>query len=294
MKITSIQDYAAFVAVVDEGSLTAAARRLGRSVQAVSISLKSLEDELGLTLVTRSTRRCDPTPAGLTFAARLRTVLADISDAHAELQDDAAQLSGPVRIGASTLFGPDFLMPVLAGFIERQPGIAIELALSDRHVDLAKEGLDLAIRIGHLKQPDLKARKLGVLRRVVAGAPGYLARRGRPGKPGDLPQHDCILRRNAQQQESWAFSSGSVMVRGRFSSDSALARHRAATLGLGLCMAPLWQIGSLVDGGQLEVVLDDFAMPGLPIHIVWPEGRIPRRVRAVIDLLVARLSVAGL
>ena len=294
MKITSIQDYAAFVAVVDEGSLTAAARRLGRSVQAVSISLKSLEDELGLTLVTRSTRRCDPTPAGLTFASRLRTVLADISDAHAEVLDDAAQLSGPVRIGASTLFGPDFLMPVLAGFIERHPGIAIELALSDRHVDLAKEGLDLAIRIGHLMQPDLKARKLGVLRRVVAGAPGYLARRGRPGKPGDLLQHDCILRRNAQQQESWAFSSGSVMVRGRFSSDSALARHRAATLGLGLCMAPLWQIGSLVDSGQLEVMLDDVAMPGLPIHIVWPQSRIPRRVRAVIDLLVARLSVAGL
>ncbi|MFC5473511.1 LysR family transcriptional regulator [Paraherbaspirillum soli] len=292
--MTSLQDYAAFVAVIDEGSLTAAARRLGRSVQAVSTALKNLEDELGLTLVTRTTRRCSPTPTGVKFAARLRTVLADIADAHAEALDEAAQLSGPIRIGASTLFGPEFLMPILAGFIERHPETTIELALSDRQVDLVKEGLDLAIRIGPMNQLDVKAKKLGLRRRVVVGAPGYLARRGRPGEPADLAQHDCILRRNASQKESWAFTSGNVEVRGRFSSDSALARHRAATLGLGLCMAPLWQVHSLVDAGQLELVLDAYELPGTPIHIVWPEGRTSRRVRAVIDLLAARLSLAGL
>jgi DNA-binding transcriptional LysR family regulator len=292
--MASLEYLAAYVAVLDNGSLTAAARRLGRSVQSVSRAVTALEQELGVTLIARTTRHIRPTAAGVRLADRLRAILLDIANAQTEAVDEVMRLAGPVRIGVSTLFGPEYVLPVLAGLLQRHPDISLEVMAADRHVDLASEKLDLAIRIGELAEHSLVARRLGKLRRVIFAAPGYLALRGRPSKPQHLRDHDCILRLAPGETERWSLRLGYVEVRGRLRSDSASARNRAAEMGLGIGMAPLYQVRALIDAGQLELVLTEFEPPTIPVHMVWLEGALPRRVRAVVDVLAARLSVAGL
>src|SRR5690554_3926003 len=141
--MASLEHYTAFVAIVEQGSLTAAARRLGRSLQAVSRALGALEQELGVELVARTTRRLHPTEAGLKFHARIKTALADIALARDELLADGGMLSGRVRVGTSTQFGPRYVLPVLTAFMARHRAVEIELAVTDKHVDLISEGLDL-------------------------------------------------------------------------------------------------------------------------------------------------------
>ncbi|WP_207483967.1 LysR family transcriptional regulator [Arenibaculum pallidiluteum] len=297
--MASLEDYAAFVAVVEQGSLTGAARQLGRSLQAVSRALASLERELGVALVARTTRRLRPTEAGLAFHRRIKAALSDIALARDELAARGGPLTGRVRIGASTQFGPLYLMPILTAFMERHPGIEIELALADEAVGLVENGLDLALRIGSLADSSLQARRLGAVRRVAFGAPGYFAARGRPQHPRDLAAHDCILRRTAGRTETWVFGEAPaaepVEVRGRFRSDSAPARNEAAAAGLGIAIAPLYQIRGLLDAGRIELVLAGHELARTPVHLLWPAGAgVPNRTRALIDFIAARLSLAGL
>jgi DNA-binding transcriptional LysR family regulator len=294
--MASLDDYSAFIAVVDEGSLTAAARKLGRSLQAVSRSLAGLERELNVELVARTTRRSRPTPAGLAFAGRIRAALSDIDLARDDLIASDQRIAGTVRIGASTLFGPEFVTPALATFLDRHKEVEIDLRLVDRHVDLAQEGLDLAVRIGALPDSDLRARQLGGLRWAFFGAPGYLAERGRPMEPADLARHECVLRGGAGA-ETWTFGPEQrrVEVRGRFRSDSASARNMAVALGYGIGLAPLWQVHKLIDEGRIEPILLGHEPPPIPLQIVWPAAiAMPRRVRAVLDFLAARLSLLRL
>jgi DNA-binding transcriptional LysR family regulator len=283
--MASLDDYSAFVAVVDEGSLTAAARRLSRSLQSVSRSLAGLEGELQVELITRTTRRSRPTPAGLAYAARLRP-------ARDELLASDRRLAGKVRIGASSLFGQEYVVPALTTFLERNREVEIELKLADQHVDLLSEGLDLAVRIGVLPDSDLRARRLGGLRWAFFGAPAYLSARGRPLEPRDLERHECILRAGSGP-ESWSFGRDGLRleVRGRFRSDSASARNMAAAQGFGIVLAPLWQVRRLLDEGRIELVLAGYEPEPIPLAIVWPASlAMPRRVRAVIDALAERLS----
>ncbi|SED54266.1 DNA-binding transcriptional regulator, LysR family [Rhizobiales bacterium GAS188] len=290
--MASLDDYSAFVAVVNEGSLTAAARRLSRSLQSVSRSLAGLEGELQVELITRTTRRSRPTPAGLAYAARLRPALADIELARDELLASDRRLAGKVRIGASSLFGQEYVVPALTTFLERNREVEIELKLADQHVDLLSEGLDLAVRIGVLPDSDLRARRLGGLRWAFFGAPAYLSARGRPLEPRDLERHECILRAGSGP-ESWSFGRDGLRleVRGRFRSDSASARNMAAAQGFGIVLAPLWQVRRLLDEGRIELVLAGYEPEPIPLAIVWPASlAMPRRVRAVIDVLAERLS----
>jgi DNA-binding transcriptional LysR family regulator len=295
--VASIGDYAVLVAVVDHGSLTAAARQLGRSLQAVSRALAALEQELGVQLVARTTRRAVPTPAGLAFARRVRAALADIELAREDLADEGGKISGRVRVGASTLFGPRYVVPALATAIERHPELDTELALTDRHVDLLSEGLDIAVRIGTLPDSSLIARRIGGLRRVLCAAPGYLATHGRPHRPADLVDHQCILRRSPLATETWALRedgvSAAIEVHGRFRSDNATARNEAAALGLGINLAPLWQVRALLDEGRLDLILVEHEPPPVPLHLVWPASPIQaRRTRAVANVLASRLREA--
>ncbi|MES3676602.1 LysR family transcriptional regulator [Halomonas elongata] len=274
-----LEDLEAFVGVVEQGGLTAAARWLDRSVQSVSRALATLEDNLGIELVERTTRRSTPSEAGLAFYRRVKPALEEIKEARLEATDSRIAPSGLLRIGAPVLFAPVYLMPVIADFMRRYPEIDVELKLSDRFVNFEEEELDLAVRIGELPDSDLKARRLGSLRRVVFGAPGYFARHGRPRHPDDLQRHACILRTVDRHPNQWTFQingrTRSVPVSGSFRADTMTAIYSAVTHELGLGFSPLWQIRHLVDAGQVELVLTSYELPPVPVHIVWPSGRSP-------------------
>lgn len=290
-----MEDLDAFLAIVEQGGQTAAARRLGRSLQSVSRSLAALESSVGVELVRRTTRRSGPTDAGLAFYRRLKPALAEISEAWREAADRRNEPSGLMRIGAPVLFAPAYVVPAVCAFMERYPEVEVELRVSDRQVDLLEEGLDLAIRIRDLPDSALKARRLGELRVVVFGAPAYFARRGRPRHPDELAQHDCVIRVGDADAEAWPFRIAgrrrTVQAGGRFRADSAAATHAAVAGGLGLGFTPLWQIRDLVDRGAVELVLEEFEAARVPIYAVSPPTRVPlSRSRLFVDLLADRLK----
>jgi DNA-binding transcriptional LysR family regulator len=269
-----IDDFEAFIAIVDEGSLTAAARRLRRSLQSISRSLATIEKSMGIELVRRTTRQSSPTDAGTAFYRRIKPALLDISEAKLEASSRRAEPSGLLRIGASVLFAPPYIVPAIAAFMNRYPQLKVELRLSDRFVDLFEEGLDLAVRIGDMPASDLKAKRLGELRRVVFGSPGYFAKHGRPQRPADLARHQCLVRSVDRRPGTWPFciagKIGNLKVSGQFQTDHAAAINAAVVSGLGVGFSPLWQIRNLVDQGLVELILTDFEPPTIPIHAVWP------------------------
>lgn len=296
--MVDLVDYRSFVAVVERGSLTAAARQLGRSLQAVSRSLQLLEQELGVELVARTTRRSRPTEPGQSFYRQLKATLADLDLAREQVMQDGAGIAGRIRVAASSRFGVVYVLPVLAAFMERHPAIDVELSLEDRYVDLLSEGFDLAVQFGFLENSTLRTRRLGLIRRVIFAAPRYLDRRGRPQTPDDLKDHDCVTRFSHHSSDSWAFGVGEaareVPVKGRFRSDTAPARIEAVVTGLGIGQAPLYQIRPYLDDGRLEMLLSDYESAPIPLQMVWLPGILPARVRLLIDFIAARLPLAGL
>lgn len=290
-----LEDLDAFIAVVEEGSLSAAARRLRRSLQSVSRSLAALERSVGAQLIRRTTRQSSQTEAGARFYGRVRPALSEISDAALEVTNQRSEPAGVLRVSASVLFAPVYVMPAVAEFMSRYPEVEIELKLSDRFVDLVDDNVDLAVRIGDLPDSGLKARRLGALRRVVYGAPDYFARHGRPEHPEELVRHQCITRKLETRTEAWPFMidgvSKTVRVTGRLRTDNAAVTYAAAQRGLGIGFTPLWQIRDLVERGELEVILADFETPLVPINAVSVATKMPLpAARLFADFLAQRLK----
>jgi DNA-binding transcriptional LysR family regulator len=290
-----MEDFQAFTAVVDKGSLTAAARHLGRSLQSVSRSLAALEHEVGVELVRRTTRRLSLTDAGAAFHRRLSAALAEIEAAKLETSNRRAEATGLLRLSASTAFAPLYIVPALPAFLQAHPRVQIELDLSDGYVDLIGGGFDLAIRIGELPDSSLKARRLASSRRVTFGAPGYFAKHGRPRRPEDLARHACIVRTAAREGDSWPFMVDgrvrAVKVAGRFRTSGALAANVAAVQGLGVANAPLWQVRGLVDRGVAELILTRFEPAPIPIHAIWPATSVlPAKTQLFVEFIAERLK----
>jgi DNA-binding transcriptional LysR family regulator len=296
--MASLDDYAAFVAIVEQGNLTAAARHLGRSLQAVSRSLMVLERDLGVVLVRRTTRRSVPTVAGLSFLARLRPALGEIELACAEVSEQAGRLSGTIRIGAPILFGSSALIAPLATFAAHHPGIAFDLVLEDAYADLLAGRLDIAVRFGPLPASSMTAKRLGTMRQIVFGAPSYFATRGWPRTPTDLAEHHCIVRSSAKDSDVWTFRRDGraqwIAIAGMFRCSGPAACNEAAVQGMGLAIAPVWQVRPHLDAGRLIPVLLDYAIDGMAIHIVWPECQLPLRTRLLIDHLATQLDIGPL
>ncbi|WP_394827692.1 LysR family transcriptional regulator [Pendulispora albinea] len=300
MSIDRIDDLEAFVAIVERGSLTAAARHLRRTLQSVSRSLSALERNVGASLIRRTTRRVLPTDTGSAFYQRIKPALDTLREAALEAAQQSDEASGRLRIGASVLFGPAYIVPVIAAFMDRHPKIEVELLLSDRFVDLMESGLDLAVRIGTMPDSPLKTRRLGSLRLVVFGAPRYFAAHGRPEHPRDLMKHVCVIRTADRSPTSWPFQVHgkpvNIKVAGRFFTDDAAASHAAVASGLGVGNAPLWQIRPLVDEGAVELILADFETPAVPIQAVFPatNARLGAKTRLFTEFLAARLKCENL
>lgn len=292
-----IEDFQAFVAIIEKGSLTSAARHLNRSLQAVSRSLTAVERDIGVELVRRTTRRSGPTEAGLAFYRRVSAALAEIEVAKAEASNRSVEPSGTLRVAGSSVFGPLYLVPAIAAFLDIHPRLDVDLDLSDRPVDLVNEGFDLAIRGGKLPDSSLKARRLADLRYVVFGSPAYLARHGRPQRPDDLARHQCII--HTRVGDNWTFrfndATKAVKVSGRLRTNGMLAANEAAVQGLGIANAPLWQVRKLVDEGRLELLLTGFEPPATSLHAVWPATNLlDAKSRLFVDFLAARLKAERL
>ena len=291
-----IEDLRAFVAIVEKGSLTAAAKQLGRSLQSVSRCLAALEREVGVELVRRTTRRSTPTDAGLAFHRRLTAALGEIEAAKLETSNRRAEATGLLRIAGSTVFASVYIVPTLPAFLKDHPKVEVELDLSERYVDLVSESYDLAIRIGDLPDSALTARRLANSRLVIFAAPSYFSAHGRPRRPEELAHHQCILLRTASRESNvWPFRidgrTKAVKVAGRFRTNTVAAAHEAAVHGLGIARAYLWQVRSLLDRGAVELTLTRFEPMPIPIQAVWPATRVlPAKTKLFVDFLAARLK----
>lgn len=297
--MSRISDLQAFVAVVEKASLTSAAHQLGRSLQSVSRSLAAIEQDVGVELVRRTTRRSNPTEAGLAYYQRLKTALEDIEEAKLEVSDRRLEPSGLLRISGPTGFAALHLVPATAAFLKIHPKLEVEVSTYDRYVDLVEDNLDLAIHIGPLPDSMAKARRLADLRRVFFAAPGYFAEYGRPKHPQDLSKHQCIVRTARVGADIWPFTVDgkvrTIKVSGRFRANGAGVINEAAIQGLGIAIAPLWQVRPMVDRGLVEVTLARFAPPPIPVHATWSATRVlPAKTRMFIDFLSRRLKAARL
>ena len=293
--MSELDDYATFVAIMETGSLTAAARRTGRSLQAVSRALAELESSLGTQLIQRTTRKLHATPAGTAFLDRIRPALADIEAAREAARNEGDAPHGTLRVAGPTLLGASWLTPVAAAFMQRWPGIEIELVLSERQADLVGESMDLAVRVGELPDSTLKARPLARLRRVFFAAPRWLQQHGTPRHPEQLAGLPCVLCNTGKYRRQWPVrvdgASRHIAVNGPFSANDAAAANEAVACGLGIGMAPLWQLRRLLDEGRIELILQDFEPAPIPLQAVWPNaGKLARRTRLFIDHLAQMAS----
>lgn len=282
-----------FAAVVDEGGFSAAARRLNMSKSAVSTWVRDLEADLGTGLLNRTTRSVTLTEAGRRYKARVEQILADIAEAEDEAGSATLNPRGVLKLSVGTSFATRVVAPLIAPFVARYPEVEIDLNLSDRFVDLVEEGFDLAIRIGNLADSSLTARKLGETRRVVAAAPSYLDRHGRPGTPEDLRHHNCLIY-SLTNGGGWSFQRGgksfTVSISGNLAANNGEVLRQAAIDGLGICLAPTFILGDVLADGALVPLLTSYELPPLGIHAVFPPNRhLSAKVRSFIDFLAAEL-----
>ena len=279
-----------FVSVVEAGSFTAASDRLGISKKLASKYLGELEAEVGVRLLNRTTRSLSLTSAGQRFLPRAVGLVESYDQLLADVRETDRGLAGTLRVAAPVTFGELFLHEALSVFREEHPELFIDLRLSDRFVDLAAEGFDLALRIGALDDSALMSRRLGETDLIVVGTPDYLAAHGRPEHPNDLKHHCCIRDSNLRAGHSWPFEISGAMrrhaVTGGFQVNSATAVRSSVLRGDGLGLCPDFAVARDIASGQLQRVLVDFPSGTLGIHAVFNEARhLPARTRAALDFL---------
>lgn len=281
----------AFAAVAELRGFAPAARRLSLSRPAVTRLVAALEARLGTRLLQRTTRSVTLTDAGARYLERARRILSDVAEAEALAQADRSAPTGRFVVAAPTVFGRLHVASVMCTYLERHPAVIGELQLADRTVNLVEEGVDLAVRIGHLTDSTLVARRVGHTRRVVVGSPTYLERRGTPRGPAALAGHDLIQFSALTPQPEWRFTRDGnetrVALSPRLVTNSADAAIGHAERGGGLTMVLAYQVAAAVSAGRLRVVLPGFEPPALPIHLVYPTGRLlSAKVKAFIELVV--------
>ncbi|MBY0321178.1 MAG: LysR family transcriptional regulator [Reyranella sp.] len=291
-----LDDLALYVSIIDAGSLVGAARRTRLSPASVTRRLGALEQRLGVRLLERNTRRIAPTEAGRRLASHARTLLADFENAMRDASGESSAPRGLLRLSAPLLFGRRHLAPVAMAYLNAYPEVSIELTLSDRPVDLIEEGVDVALRIAHLTDSSLVARRVGMVRRLRVASPQYLATAGTPRRPEDLVAHDIVLFFNHANSADWRFVDRAkrdqiVRVNARFSVNRAEAAIAAAREGHGVLSVLSYQVASELADGSLVRILRRFERPPIPVQLVVPTARLmPPRVRVFLDFAVPRLS----
>jgi DNA-binding transcriptional LysR family regulator len=286
-----LQSMAVFVATVDKGSLSAAAEAFDISPPMAGKHIKQLEERLGARLLTRTTRRQSLTEIGKAYLEQCRLILAQVASAESGAQVLRATPRGKLRINAPVSFGTLVLAPALTHFLDQNPEVQAELTLNDRVIDLVDEGYDLAIRIGHLADSGLVARRLRDYDFLACASPAYLQRCGTPLHPEDLKNHQCLGFTHWSRRAGWALGRTDTPPGGwpgsRFQSNNGLALRMAALEGFGLVLQHSALVAGDVASGRLVAVLQNYLPPPLPMHVVYPRDHqpVPKLSRCVAFLL---------
>ncbi len=281
-----IEELRTFVEVADAGGVTPAARRLGVSKSIVSRRLARLEADVGIQLLARTTRGAALTEAGTIFRDYAARVCAEIDTARETILP-AGDLRGRLRIAAPLTFGPTHFAPVLAVLAQRHPQLQVQASYTDRLVDLIAEGFDCAIRVGHLVDSNMLARRVGWTTAKYVATPDYIAKYGSPETPQEFVAHEVIM----QGTESWLAMDGDKIItlhpQGRFKADNAAALVAAALAGIGLAGLPEELIREHLASGALVPVMTRYPPPDLGIYVVRPPGQHPlRKIRVLTEMLI--------
>jgi DNA-binding transcriptional LysR family regulator len=280
----------AFVAVADLRGFAPAARKLGLSPSGVTRLIAALEERLGVRLLQRTTRSVTLTDVGARYLARARRILADVEEAESSAEGERTKPGGRLVVSAPNGFGRLHVSPVVSAYLERYPEVSVDLRLSDRMINLVEEGVDLAVRIGHLPDSTLVARHVGEMRRIVVASKEYLKRRGEPKSPEAIASHDTIQFGAMTAEPEWRFASDGREIRvasaPRLATNSADAAIQYAEAGGGLTRVLAYQAAQSLKAGRLKIVLAAFEQPALPIHVVYPTSRLlSAKVRTFVDLV---------
>lgn len=289
---------AAFVAVADSGSFTEAAKRLGRDASVVSRRVSQLEEELGVSLFSRTTRRVVLTEVGARYYRRVQGLLEELSSASREASDIAASPQGLLRVSVPVTFGRQWIAPLLPRFIASHPHIRLDVRFSDRFVDVVAEGFDVAIRVGRIRDSSLTARKIASYRNLLVAAPAYLQAHGKPRTPEDLKKHTCIGFTGYAGWPDWSLSKvgkrKTIRPRGPLAADNSEVVLSVAIAGAGITFTSDWLAGPALREGKLREVLPGWGGKGEGgVYAVLPPGRlVPAKTRLFVDE-VARSIKAG-
>ncbi len=276
--MSRLREMEIFVRVVDAGSFSSAARDLKIGQPAISKTIASVEERLGVRLLVRSTRSLTPTEAGVAFYERALRAITEADEADAAARGVAASLEGRLRIAVAVTFSRIHLVPRLAEFLDAHPRLELELVMDDRPRDLVAENIDAALRLGALTDSSLRARKLAQSDRLVVASPAYLARRGTPSTPADLLNHDGIIYSQWTGGEEWSFRRGSsessVRLHRRLMITAAEGVREAVISGQGFCVASRWMFAPELESGEVVSVLNEWTLPPLDLWVIYPSGRL--------------------
>lgn len=273
------------------GSFSAAARECGLSQSQASRIVADLEAELGVRLLSRTTRAVVPTDVGGEFLARIEPILADLDEAEHSVRE-GGELRGLLRMSMPTSFGIRDVIPRLAAFAERHPRLRIQFQLGDRRHDLVREAVDVAIRLGRLSDLTATAKLIAMIPRVAVASPEYLARNGAPETPDELVRHRIVAGPAAAVPTAWRFErhgqQSEIKLEAHFSTDENEGAIAAASAGFGITSTSFWACRRELEAGGLVRLLPEWTLAGIPVHAYFPMGRATRAAaRAAIDHLVA-------
>ncbi len=283
------------VAAVDGGSLSAASRRLGVPLPTVSRRVSDLETLLGSQLVVRTSRKLLLTEAGTAYVASARRVLEELAEAERAASGEYRAPRGELLVTAPIMFGTLHVAPIVHDFLAAYPDVSVRLVLSDWMVDLVESHIDVAVRIGHLPDSALIARRVGEIRWIVCASPDYLRRRGEPRTPADLSNHDCIALEGLQRYREWPFASTNddqqFAISPRFSVNTADGAIGGAVAGLGVARVMSYQAAASIRDGTLVPILSNWAPPPIPVQLVHAaQQQQPLKLRAFLDFVAPRLQ----
>jgi DNA-binding transcriptional LysR family regulator len=285
-----------FVRVVERGSLSAVARELELGQSTVTRQLKELEEAVGVPLLSRTTRRVAITGEGLRYYTNCLNILRLVEQAQDEARSSHSAPAGNVRVSCTSAFGVMHLCRILFAFQRLHPEIGVDLNLTDERIDLPREGIDIAIRLGPLSDSSMKLRALGMSRRLLVASPEYLVSAGRPKVPDDVSTHEGIRMTNVAGSQILELLAPDgqhqvVQLQGRFRVDHGLAARQALAAGVGIAPAHRWLIEDLLSAGRLEVLLPGYGLTSVPLSmLIVPERAEVARVRLLVEFLAEQIS----